>query len=70
MQIVKGDWQGLSHAIVLFWQNLKPVDPTSHAVFTSSFSAKHKLLGSVTVSEAYEIAANSITEQKLYLCLE
>lgn len=55
---------------------MKTVDPTSYAVFTSSFSgrntsAKCKLLGKVTMPEAYQVAANSITEKKKkgYTCV-
>lgn len=49
--------------------NKKPVDPTVRIVFTSSFSggnnsAKYKLVGRVTMSEAYRITANSKTEHK------
>lgn len=48
---------------------MKPADPTSYAVLTSSFSgrkssAKCKLLGKVTMLEAHRRAANRITEKK------
>lgn len=69
MQLVKDNWEATSHTSTLFWWNMKTVHPTSYAVFTSSFSgrntsAKCKLLGKVTMPEAYQVAANSITEKK------